>query len=693
MKNKLIICCILFAVFTAHAQETGKIAETTEQQLENMAELNDADPTDDSYLQQLDYFRRHPLNVNTARADELSALNILTGLQIQQFLTYRRLLGKLINQYELQAIPSWDIATIKRVLPFIEITDGKSLVEKLKDRWRGGDGALLSRYARVLEKSKGYDKPSVPGASYYLGSRDKFFLRYSYNYKNLLQWGLLADKDAGEQFFSGSQQQGFDFYSFHFFARKLGLIKALAIGDFTVNFAQGLIQWQSLAFKKNAEVMGIKRQSATLRPYNAAGEYNFHRGIGITLQKGNWETTLFASLKKISANINPDSVITDGIVSSFLVSGYHRTPSEIKNKNSLWQIALGGNIQYQGNNWHAGISSIHYNFSKPVQKSDNPYNLFALQGSSLTNTSIDYSYTWRNIHFFGEAATDSKFNKAFLNGAIISVDAKADVSLVYRKIDRAYQSVNANAFTENTLPVNENGFYAGISVRPVNTLRLDAYADVFRFPWLKYRVDAPSTGKDFFVQLTYNPNKQLEVYARYKNETKMLNRSGNSLPTAAIDAVPKKDFRLQTSMIVNKELTLKSRVEILWYNDSGPDAGQGFLGYMEFFYKPSHSNRTGNLRLQYFETSSFNEKIYAYEADLPYNFSIPFYYDKGIRYYFNINWDATKLINKNKRHTSLDIGLKWAQTIYTGKNIIGSGLDEISGNRHSEIKLQCILRR
>lgn len=50
--------------------------------------------------------------------------------------------------------------------------------------------------------------------------------------------------------FKGRQKAGFDFYSVHLFARRLGIIQSLAIGDFTVNLGQGLIQWQSLAFKK-----------------------------------------------------------------------------------------------------------------------------------------------------------------------------------------------------------------------------------------------------------------------------------------------------------------------------------------------------------------------------------------------------------------------------------------------------------
>jgi hypothetical protein len=59
----------------------------------------------------------------------------------------------------------------------------------------------------------------------------------------------------------------------------------LALGDYTVNLGQGLIQWQGLAFGKSAEVTSIKRQSAVLQPYRSAGEFYFYRGAGITLQK------------------------------------------------------------------------------------------------------------------------------------------------------------------------------------------------------------------------------------------------------------------------------------------------------------------------------------------------------------------------------------------------------------------------
>ena len=684
----IIILFISFSFSSAKSQEKEHSNSTTEQQLENLAEADDAETEDDSYWQRMNYFKKHPINLNEAVEEDMEELKILTALQIQHFLNYRRLLGKLVNIYELQAIPAWDIITIQKILLFVTVKNNKTIVESLNARWSGGEQVFLIRYGRVTEKSKGYETPK-PNSSYYAGNPDKLYFRYKYNYKNLLQWGLLGDKDAGEQFFRGYQKQGFDFYSFHLFTRQVGIIKAMAIGDFTVNLGQGLIQWQSLAFRKSADVLAVKRQAAILRPYNSSGEYNFHRGAGITLQKGNWETTLFLSLRNISANTVFDT-LHGNVVAAFQGGGYHRTSTENEDKNSLQQTAVGGNIKYKYHNWHAGINIIHYNFSKQVQKPAELYNLFSFNGSSLTNTSIDYSYTYRNVHLFGEVATDNHFNKAILNGTVISIDSKVDASIVYRNIAPAYQSINANAFTENSFPVNERGWYTGLAIRPVTVLQIEAYADLFRFPWLKYRVDAPSGGKDFFIQITYAPNKRVEMYARYKNEAKPVNRSNTSLPTKIVDIIPKQNLRLQTTFAATQEVTLKNRVELLWYDRKGPDAEQGFLAYVDGFFKPLLKRWGGNLRLQYFETNGFNSRLYAYESDLPYSFSIPFYYDKGLRYYFNINWDASRIFKKQRHGIGVNLWLKWSQSIYSNKTSVGSGLDEITGNKKSDIKFQII---
>jgi hypothetical protein len=648
--------------------------------LENLTDVDQSETEDDSYLQQLQQFLKNPVNINTATTDELKELKIISDLQIDNLVRYRRLFGPLISVYELQAVPSWDAATIRKLLPLITTSNVLTAAEDIRKRLRGGEHSFLLRASQVIEKSKGYDKSS--GGTKYLGSPQRIFFRYRYSYKNLLQYGIAADKDAGEQFFKGTQSKGFDFYTFHFFVRNTGKFKAIALGDYTVNLGQGLIQWQNLAFRKSADIINTKRQSPVLRPYNSAGEFLFHRGAGATVQFGKIEATAFVSYRKLNANFVADTVNNEDFISSFLNSGYNRTESEIADKNRLDQFAFGGNIKYKSYNWHIGINGIHHRFSLPVQKRNEPYNLYAISGDAWTNFSIDYSYTYRNIHFFGEAASTQNFKTAFVNGLLVSVDARVDISILHRHISEQYQAINANAFTENTYPTNENGLFTGISIKPSSTWRIDAYMDVFSFPWLKYLVDAPSRGTDFFAQLTYLPNKQTEIYTRFRNETKEANQSDNISVTNFLVKIPKQSWRTQIRYKIDQSFTVRNRLELLWYNNKGSNSETGFLTYFDVLYKPLLKPFSGNVRLQYFETHGYDSRLYAYENDLLYSYSIPVFYDKGWRYYLNLSYDLGKRIT---------FWLKWSQSIYDGRDAIGSGLDEISGNRKSEFKTQVII--
>ena len=642
---------ILFQGIFCFAQD---LPQTIKQQLENIADANDENPKNDELLQQLDYFRKHPVNLNTATAAELQLLTILTDLQIGNFIRYRNLFGKLVSVYELQAVPTWDLFTIRRLLPFVITGNIASVKDNFLSKLKGGDRDLLLRETRVLEKSKGYDT-SV--SNHYLGDRNHLMLRYRYQYKNLLYYGLVADKDAGEQFFKGAQLKGFDFYSVHFFARRLGIVKSIALGDYTVNMGQGLIQWQSLAFGKSAGVMSVKRQSPVLVPYRSAGEFYFNRGIGITLQKRNIEASFFASYKKISGNIANDTIDR---VTSLLSSGYYRNATEIANRYKTGLTSIGGNVSYETSFFKVGFNTVAHQFSIPLQKRNEPYNYYAISGKNLFNSSVDYSYTYRNIHLFGEAAIDKNYSTAFINGALISVDPKVDVSVLYRNIQKEYQSLFGNAFNENTSPTNEKGIYTGIVIRSVANWQLSAYADFFQFPWLRYRVNAPGRGYDYLVQLNYQPDKQFAMYIRYKNKNKQADGSGNGVIDYPQDEV-KQNLRVNVSDQLTPSFFVQSRIEVLWYNHQTQNAEQGFLIYMEGNYR--RKKLSSNVRLQYFETDSYNSRIYTYESDVLYSFSIPAFYDKGFRYYLNLNYSITK---------KLECWLRWGQTIYADKNSIGS---------------------
>ena len=657
-----------------------------EQQLENITANNEDNQTeDDSYLQALGQYQKNPLNINSASEATLKDLNMLTPLQVQSLIEYREFLGKLVNIYELQAVPGWDIATIQKLRPYITVNENADIFSSLASRLKNGEHTILVRATQVLEKSAGYLVDPNSGKNYYRGSPQRIFVRYRYNFKNLLQYGVLGEKDAGEQFFKGNQKRGFDFYSAHFFAKNIGMIKSLAIGDYTVNLGQGLTQWMSLAFKKGPDVVSAKRQADVLRPYNSAGEINFHRGLGITVGKNNWEATVFASYKRVDANFAAgDTTQTqDDFITSLQTSGYHRTASESADKGIQRQLTFGGNLAYRIKNIHLGLNAVQYAFKYPLQKPADPHNLYALSGKSFGNYSTDYSYTYRNLHFFGEAAITDKKYPAFVNGLLLSAASNVDLSFVYRNISKGYQSLYTNAFTESTFPNNEKGLFSGITLRLTDAWRVDAFADMYKFPFLKFRVNAPTTGSDYLVQLTYKPNKLFEIYTRFKTETKSINYNPGDLTLSPVIPQPKQGWRTQFSYKLNPTFTFRSRAEAVWFDNRGDAAETGFLLYADIIYKPPFKPFEANMRLQYFETDGYNSRLYAYENDVLYSFSIPVFYDKGYRYYINANYNVTK---------KLTIWLRVAQYFYPDKKTIGSSLDLTKKNHRTEAKFQAIYK-
>lgn len=667
------------SAFSQELQEDPPII--IEEHLENLAESQEELETEDDHLiQDLHYFLKHPLNLNTAQPNQLRDLYLLNDLQIENLVTYRKLMGNLLNIYELQAIPGWDVETINRIRPFITLEENKILPGSFRKQFKKGNYTFLFRASQVLEKSKGYLLDPNATLNYYPGSRQKMLLRFKFKSNNI-QYGFTADKDAGEQFFKGAQKTGFDFYSAHLFIKNVGMIKSVALGDFSINMGQGLIQWQSLAFGKGTDITNTKRQGEVLKPYNSSGEIIFHRGIGLTVQKRKLEATAFASYRKMDGGFVADSLGKIDYITAFRTSGYHRTNGEIAGKGIQQQLTIGGNVSWNSDRFHAGLNTVQYHFEHLVKKSDFWYNKFSFSGNRASNYSLDYSYTYKNIHLFGEAAGDEKFNKALVQGILISADKNVSMSFVYRNISPEYHSFFSSAFTSNSTPSNEKGFYSGITIKPTMQFQVNAYADFFYFPWLKYRVDAPSRGNDYMIQGQFQPDKQISFLIRYRFSNKPINFNPDGLIFNPVIDRPKKSVRSEINYQPNSQLSFRSRVEFLSFDQKSAYSEDGFLTFIEFRFKPSSKPFSGNMRICYFETDGYDSRIYAFESDVLYGYSVPVFFDKGYRYYFNARYKFSK---------NLSMWTRFAQTIYDDRALIGSGLDEIKGNKKSEIKLQAI---
>lgn len=667
-------CCIagvfILLAFQLYGQETGYPLLEDQAELIAEKEESETDTNNEAELMRLESLITHKINLNYAEAAELEELPFITIIQIVNLLEYRKTLGAIENIYELQAIPGWHPEFIRKLLPFITISEKETLAG-WKEKLKGGNNNFLARGAVAEFGSR--DSDTVNKNSF-RGSADKLMLRYKYQFGKELQFGFQADKDAGEKIEFKNRKPGFDFLSVHLFFRNIGKIKQLAIGDYTINLGQGLIQWQSLSFAKSAEITSVKKQAEKIRPYTSAGEFNFHRGLALQLKHKNIYTMLFFSNRNLSSNIVSDSV------TSILSFGLHRTQNEMEKRNNLNMKVAGFSTGYRTNRFLINANGAGYLFSTPLTKANELYNAFAIRGKEWWNLSTDYSFTIKNIHLFGEAATDKNFNTAFINGALLALHRNLNLSLLYRKISPGYQAMFTTAFTENSKVNNETGFFIGINLQPANTLKIDAFSDIFYFPWLKFRVGLPSNGHEQMLRITYKPNRKTEFYTRFLYRQKQQNSA--SLSTVYyLENIVQRSFRSHLSYQVSNMLTLKQRIEVN-YVRTGEVEETGFLFYTDISFTPPGSFMKMNFRVQYSAIDGYNSRIYAYETDLPGSSRVIANNITGYRIYGNFSFNMKTLLQQWKiENKGFQLAFRPSFTVHNNK----------SSNLSSQIKGKNIL--
>ncbi len=697
----LLILTILSSFIVRSQEPVSPVkADETEisDKIENIAQSSDEifDYTD--LTEDLRYLRENPLNLNFADESDLRKLIFLNDLQVFSLLIYRETYGNFVTIYELQSVEGFDPETIRKILPYVYVSSEKPKeVLSLKKALKYGHNEIITRYQRTLQQQEGYTPVSDSELfespnSRYLGSQDKIYLRYGFNYRNKVRFGITAEKDAGEAFFKnqvndsirklvGSKlKNGFDFYSAHFSIRDYGVLKALTVGDYQLEFGQGLTLWSGIAYGKSADAVSVKRFGRGVRPSTSANENLFFRGAAATIGIHKIRFTTFYSSHKVDANIEySDTLAEDAYIQSLQETGLHRTVNELQNKNAIHISAFGGNVSVRKNRFQLGATAFYSKLDKELMNTGELYKQFYFTGKENINAGIDYSFLLRSITFFGEVSASRNGALAQLHGLIASLHPQLFISVLYRNYQKDYQNFFSNAFGEASDNYNENGLYAGLRFLIYRKWVLTAYTDNFRFPWLKYRTDAPSSGNEQLVQLENNFSGNVFMYFRFRGENKQQNASGEPQMMDVLTTIRKSSYRFYIEYGISPSLLLKNRLEYLVYKEGSYYRGTGFLIYQDVVWKAPSDKFSLAFRYAIFDTDSYDERLYAYENDVLYSFSVPAYYDKGSRIYLVADYRLTEKISLQARY---------AATFFSNQKTIGSGLDEINGSNKSEVKVQ-----
>jgi hypothetical protein len=669
----MILSLLILWPALLQAQQPGGRYMSFDDFLESLLEESDETEVYASLVEELQELNQHPVNVNTAKLEELLKIPFLNELSASHILEYRRKHGTIYSVYELASVTGIGRDLAEKISFFIttEIINPEETKDTLYKK--AGIHQILLRSYATFPLSAGYrgegEKPPA-----YTGSPPAAYARYSFEKSGILQAGITADKDPGEQFFRGTSRYGFDFYSGHISFGLNRFITRITLGDYTIRTGQGLVCWQGFSLGKSSDVMQASRNMSNIKPYTSTDENKFFRGAAVSFTYKNLGIQYFISSKKSDGNLFTSE---DGsrYFSSLQTSGYHRTVSEAEDKKSIRHTVTGSIISLLTNQMRIGFTALYEKYQYPFSPGDQLYEKFYLRGRDNFNIGTDYHWINGKFHFFGEAAFSKSGGFAVTNGMEVRLHDQLSATFLYRHFDKNYQATWANAFAAEDKANNETGWYAGIRLLPVSGIGISAYTDGFYWPWIKYTTAAPVRGFDYSLKCDIRLNRRLTGYIRYKNRSRIDKSTDGNLYVNRVEQSA--NLRFHTKYDINSQYSLGWRLE--WSRTENPQSETGFLCFQDFAWTCRKFPVSTVFRASWFHTSSYNSKIFAYENDLLYAFSTIAFFGKGFRAYVKIKYEWTD---------NLEIWWKMAGSWYPGQEKISSGSGEIAGNMKREIKFQ-----
>jgi len=284
--------------------------------------------------------------------------------------------------------------------------------------------------------------------------------------------------------------------------------------------------------------------------------------------------------------------------------------------------------------------------------------------------------------FFGETAISQNLAFGSLNGVLIQLNDRITTSVLHRKYEPDYQALNSNSFSESSDNSNENGIYFASEIFLFKNISVSAYFDTYSFPWLKHQINLPSKGSEYSLQCRLF-HRNINMYFRYKHELKPQNLDCENQTIEAVGTTIISKFRYHISYEVAKNISLRNRIEYMIFDEENKSRELGYLLFQDIRYQFSKTPLSLVFRYAIFDTESWNSRIYTYENDVLYAFSVPAFYSKGTRTY---------LLLKYSPYNKISFWLRLSRTYYSDKETIGSGLDEIDGNTKTELKMMCRIK-
>ena len=674
MKHTIIHISLIFA-FCVNFSLAKAQSNDWRTHLEQLAEEELDEATVENMFQELTMLENNPMNLNTVSREQLERFPLLSFEQATNLADFLEKNRPVYTVFELRNVSYLDFNTIELILPFFYVGESEQVQPSAAEMLKYGRNEVQFQLDKTLNKRAGYGEFSDSILERYPNRKyrgEDFYtsLKYSFAYRDKIQFGLLGEKDAGEPFFKKDYPKGYDHYGFHLIVRDIGKLKTLAVGDYRLSFGQGLILNNDFMLSKSWATNNIIRRTQDPKRHFSTAESGFFRGAAAVFGFSNIKLTTFYSNRRFDANLS-----NDGEMTSFKIDGYHRTPSEMEKKNNSREQATGININYRKEQFQVGVSGIYHAYNRMYYPTVQEYNYYYLRDSSNFNASIDYSYRFNRLTFAGETAIAKNKAVASTNMIQYSPSNLLSLSALYRYFPVSYNAMHAQSFSEGSRTQNENGLYVGATFSPLRKLSVTTYVDIFRFPWVKSQVDQPSKGVDIYFLGIYAVNRNSNFEIRYKFKQKEQNARYPDENSRTVLPYNTQKIRLRYNNTLNSGWNFRTTVDAALYRQKHFPQEKGFMISQNIGYRGSEKI-SGDLFAGYFKSDTFAARLYSYERNILTTFYMPSFYGKGMRLALSGRYNIT---------SRLSFSAKIGHTRYFDRETIGSGTELIEGNSRTDV--------
>jgi hypothetical protein len=632
----------------------------------------------------------HPLDLNRAAADALSTLPSVSPHLARRIVRHRRADGRFASVTGLTAVDGIGTATLRAVRPFLRVTDeseggahGPSLGPMVDEL----DLTVLQRATRELDLGRGY-KPDSTGSAFE-GAPVRLTTRLRLQYDPYAQLALTLDKDPGESlgWHPHRAWYGTDHVAGNLTLRNLGPLETLILGTFSAQFGQGVTLWRGLAFGKGGRpVSPLIRSGRGLVPFQSTAETRYFRGVAATVAlPAHLSASAFVSRRRRDATLRAagvaDSTLSPRPARALSGGGLHRTPSERQGRNAFGIVTGGGALEYRTAALRVGLVGYQSRFDRPLRPPDVPHRRFSVSGTRASMVGLYARGLIGRYTLFGEGARAATGHYGGVLGAALDAGGRVQALVLGRHYPRSFPGLYNAAVGESSDTQGETGVYAGVQLRVTEHWRVGAYVDQYQFSWVDYAVPRPGRGLDTRVVIDYTPRPwwttTLELQAeREAVGVERRGPGGRRLDAVALEARQSATWEMEYEF--SEAVTLRTRLQGARVQPADDPSAYGILVGQGLQWRPAES-LTLDARMVLFDTDGYASRLYAYERDLLYSFSVPALYGEGRRSYVMAQYAPVP---------SLTIEAKYGVTWYPRRETIGSGRRASPGHASREVRLQ-----